>query len=52
MTILKSGAEIPEFESEAQEAAWWDDHKTGRAAFGAGSAVIQEHHDSNASGRP
>jgi len=25
---MKSGMEIPEFESEAQEAAWWDDHRT------------------------
>ena len=27
MAVMKSGTEIPEFESEAQEAAWWDDHK-------------------------
>jgi len=27
MAMIKNGIEIPEFENEAQEAAWWDDHK-------------------------
>jgi predicted DNA binding CopG/RHH family protein len=27
MAMIENGIEIPEFENEAQEAAWWDDHK-------------------------
>src|SRR5271169_4503003 len=27
MAIMKDGIDIPEFENEAQEVAWWDDHK-------------------------
>lgn len=51
---MKNGVEIPEFESEAQEAAWWDDHKAlaeenlfdamrnGTAQKGTAQRLVQE----------
>jgi predicted DNA binding CopG/RHH family protein len=54
MASMNDGIEIPEFESEAAEAAWWDDHRTaaeenllkgmrdGTAQRGTAQRLVQE----------